>query len=155
MLQPILLPLKNLNPFDEFVLHLEGFFMPDYWRSEVLEFLAIEKESKPFEARCFTKNREINVANYLPNNTLVFPVEQNIKAQISWNKKRIKELEEKIKLERTPTISLSSLNLYDRFKLSPESTEVFIITIDLQSKYWCMSFSGGSAICKTQNVYKL
>lgn len=156
MINPILLPLQRLNCHDEFVIHCDGFFMPDYWRGDVLEFLGIEKESKPFEARCFTKNREINVANYLPKNTLVFPIELNIKAQRNANQKRISELEELIKIDNMANaVFLSSFNLYDRFKLSPKSTEVFIITMDLGDKFWCVSFLGGQTFCKTTKVFQL
>lgn len=158
MFTPILKPLNSLSCWDRFVIHQEGFTLADYWRSEVFEKLSeleVLKELKYI--RCFTTNNVVNSAFFLQSNLLVFPVEENRTAQILHTQKIISDYEKKFSESVIffKGVPLGSLNLSERFFLSPAHKNKYIIMHEVnETSYWvCSNWGDGKILSKSTIVY--
>lgn len=157
MFTPILKPLNSLSCWEKFVIHQEGFTLADYWRSDVFEKLNdLETLKGQKYIRCFTTDNVVNSAFFLQSNLLVFPVEENRTAQILHTQKIISDCEKKLSENKIiKGVPLGSLNLSERFFLSPAHKNKYIIMHEVnETSYWvCSNWGDGKILSKSTIVY--
>lgn len=160
-MSPILQTLGSLSPREVFTFHKKGDFIFDYWSREVFEFLGDYPEKDNFGnlfLRCFTTEKDINSAFFLPADILVFPIEKNRKKQISETQSLLRSLELENSLNaqtstRAKAIFLKDLSISDRFYTNPLCKERFLVLYEINdSCYWASSELGTSKTFKKDSI---